>query len=329
MEKAELLFLHFSAYMAVSTQLEHLSHPIGVVERETGLGKDTLRVWERRYQFPQPQRDANGERVYPLEQVTKLRLMKNLMDRGHRPGKIVHLAVPELQHLYDAGAKDGLQRDGAAKTDLPHLAVYLDLCKTHQPTELRRTLSQALHRLGIQAFMLEVLAPLNEAVGDLWASGGYAVHEEHMYTEVVQNILRNATWMLEHAHETAPAAPRILMSTFAREPHGLGLLMAEAMFALEGARCISLGLQTPIADIASAAQAHQADIVALSFSVMMNAQHALEGLRDLRAALPPEIGIWIGGSCRGLTRVSPEVAQVLALSDVPQAIRDWRQHKQE
>ena len=36
---------------------------IAAVERDTGIGKDTLRVWERRYGFPQPQRDANGERL--------------------------------------------------------------------------------------------------------------------------------------------------------------------------------------------------------------------------------------------------------------------------
>ena len=27
---------------------------IGVVERDTGLSKDTLRIWERRYHFPVP-----------------------------------------------------------------------------------------------------------------------------------------------------------------------------------------------------------------------------------------------------------------------------------
>ena len=34
--------------------------PIAAVERETGLAKDTLRVWEKRYGFPQPLRDASG-----------------------------------------------------------------------------------------------------------------------------------------------------------------------------------------------------------------------------------------------------------------------------
>src|SRR5271165_2475103 len=36
---------------------------IAAVERDTGLSKDTLRVWERRYRFPLPLRDTSGERV--------------------------------------------------------------------------------------------------------------------------------------------------------------------------------------------------------------------------------------------------------------------------
>ena len=54
----------------MNTPLRATGLPIAAVERDTGLAKDTLRVWERRYGFPQPGRDANGERTYPLEQVT-------------------------------------------------------------------------------------------------------------------------------------------------------------------------------------------------------------------------------------------------------------------
>ncbi|MBV5332313.1 MerR family transcriptional regulator, partial [bacterium] len=61
---------------------------IAAVERDTGLSKDVLRMWERRYGFPLPLRDPNGERSYPAEQVDRLRLIKRLMDQGHRPGKL-------------------------------------------------------------------------------------------------------------------------------------------------------------------------------------------------------------------------------------------------
>ena len=37
---------------------------ISAVERETGLSKDVLRMWERRYAFPKPGRDENGERQF-------------------------------------------------------------------------------------------------------------------------------------------------------------------------------------------------------------------------------------------------------------------------
>ncbi len=66
---------------------------ISAVERETGLSKDVLRMWERRYGFPKPGRDDNGERQYTPADVGKLRAMKRLMDIGVRPGKIVEARV--------------------------------------------------------------------------------------------------------------------------------------------------------------------------------------------------------------------------------------------
>ena len=64
----------------MNTPRQSAGLPIAAVERDTGLAKDTLRVWERRYGFPQPDRDANGERVYPLVQVDKLRLLRRIQE---------------------------------------------------------------------------------------------------------------------------------------------------------------------------------------------------------------------------------------------------------
>ena len=72
--------------MKPQSSLDPPGLPIASVERETGLSKDTLRVWERRYGFPTPERDANGERLYAPFQVRRLAQIKRLIDRGHRPG---------------------------------------------------------------------------------------------------------------------------------------------------------------------------------------------------------------------------------------------------
>ncbi|HRH92850.1 MAG TPA: MerR family transcriptional regulator, partial [Agitococcus sp.] len=68
--------------------------PINAVERETGISKELLRMWERRYGFPQPQRDAQGDRVYPTEQINKLRIIRRLLDAGFRPSKVINLEMP-------------------------------------------------------------------------------------------------------------------------------------------------------------------------------------------------------------------------------------------
>lgn len=300
-----------------------LSLSIGSAERETGLSKDTLRMWERRYGFPQPVRDTFGERVYPMEQVEKLRLLKQLLDRGHRPGKIIGSSADELRALSmpHAGAPSVQENPHEQRADLQH---YIALCKAYRFDEFRRALSQELLRIGLFRLVVEVIAPLNTMVGARWAAGTFAVFEEHLYTESVQVVMRNAISAIPSPAHMVQPRPRILLTTFPQEPHSLGLLMAEAIFALEGARCISLGVQTPITDIVRAAETQQADIVALSFSASMNGAQALEGLKDLRARLAPAIDVWVGGACAILYRRPPADVYVLDLPDIGAALGDWR-----
>src|ERR1700730_7220139 len=74
---------------------------IGAIAHDVGLTNDTVRVGERRYGFPQPWRAPGGEGLYPQEQVTKLRLVKRLLDAGHRPSKVLPQSITRLQPLAD------------------------------------------------------------------------------------------------------------------------------------------------------------------------------------------------------------------------------------
>ena len=290
-----------------------LTLSISAVERDTGLSKDTLRMWERRYGFPEPLRDANGERVYPVGQVEKLQLIKRLMERGHRPGKIIPLAMEELLALGSRAPH------GARVTQ--ELELFLRMIRAHQLPELRRHLSQTLMKQGLQRFVMDTIAPLNHAVGDAWMRGEIAVFEEHLYTEQVDGVLRNAV-------SSIPAqarGPRVLLTTFPNEPHSLGLLMVEAMLVVEGATCIPLGTETPLPEIARAASAHRVDIVGLSFSAAFNDKHAAAGLVELRAMLGPQVRIWAGGtSIERLRKPVPGVELIPRLDALLDTIKEWR-----
>jgi MerR family transcriptional regulator, light-induced transcriptional regulator len=293
---------------------------ISAMERETGLSKDTLRVWERRYGFPMPERDALGERLYSAEQLTKLRVICRLIDSGYRPGKIVKMAVEHLESL----AQQLVSKSASLAPKLKYeddLDLLLDLCKTHQIEELRRMLFQASIHMGLERFVNEIVAPLTGKIGEAWAKGSLEVFEEHLYTESMQIVLRNAISNIP----SSSRGPRVLLTTFPIESHGLGLLMAEAIMAMHGAKCFSLGIQTPIRDIVRAAQAQSTHAVALSFSSYLNPNQVVEGLTELRQLLPPDVEIWAGGLASVLQkRPLPGIRVITSLEDVPVAIAHWR-----
>jgi MerR family transcriptional regulator, light-induced transcriptional regulator len=293
---------------------------IAAVERDTGLSKDTLRVWERRYGFPMPVRDAYGERAYPLDQVEKLRVIKRLLDNGHRPGRVVTMRIEELQSIGESLSPSPQRFAPADNTDLRE---YISLIKSHDVEGLRRLLGQSMMRMGVSHFVSDVIAPLNTMVGDAWMRGQIEVFEEHMYTESVNIVLRNAISTAPSTH--TGARPRVLMTTFPQEPHSLGLLMAEVMLSLEGCRCVSLGTQTPIWDIVLAATAHKADVVALSFTASQNPNYVINGLEELRSKLPPAIEIWAGGGCPVIHRKSIEgVTAIADLKSISEQVAQWR-----
>jgi MerR family transcriptional regulator, light-induced transcriptional regulator len=289
---------------------------ISAVERETGLSKDVLRIWERRYGFPEPRRDDNAERQYPREQVAKLRAIKRLMDTGMRPGKLMRCSLAELNTLAETRA--GPRREAIAPVLERDL---LALLKSHNAPALQHALANQLMRQGLQRFVLETITPLNRAVGEAWMRGELQVFEEHLFTEQLQVALRTAI----NAFPRQAGVPKVLLTTFPGEQHGLGLLMVEALLVPEGAQCISLGTQTPIDDIRNAALAHKVHVVALSISAAFPLRQAGEGLATLRRQLPATIALWAGGEMtRRLRKSLPGVLLIPELGELVSTLKNRR-----
>lgn len=294
-------------------------HTISDVERDVGVAKETLRVWERRYGFPRPSRDHNGERTYPAVQVERLARIKRLIDHGHRPGKLMVLDDGALASL---GA--GLAVVTPGYLDDPEVAACMAMLRSHQAEGLRTRLVQALLRRGLREFVTRLAAPLTTAVGNGWAEGTLAIFEEHMFAETMQHVLRAAIDAAARPDNRDADAPRILLTTVPQERHALGLMMAEALCALEGACCVSLGPQTPLADIVAAAAAHRSDIVALSFSSQMSSRAVADSIQELRYRFGTGVQVWAGGSGAHAARrlIGPDT--VVGLEDIGAAIARWK-----
>ncbi len=291
---------------------------IDQVERETGLSKDVLRVWERRYGFPMPSRSAGGDRRYDQAQVERLRLLKRLIDQGQRPGKLFSLSADELAALGQ------VQYTGAAQSDvaMPFQSI-LEQVLSDDNQGLRQSLSQLLAKQGLQRFVQDVVPQLNELVGANWATGRLGVHQEHLYSEELSRLLRAAIASLPAGGQP----PRMLLTTLSGEEHGLGLLMVEGVLAPEGVQCISLGLQTPMEDIFRAVPAYGIEVLLLSFSSAFPHKRGLTTIKSLRDRLPPSVEIWAGG---GMTRALvnqrlPGVRWAPELADSLTCLAQWRE----
>lgn len=303
---------------------------IAAVERETGLAKGSLRVWEKRYGFPQPLRDDAGDRLYPPEQVHRLKLIARLLDAGHRPGKVVALSSMALQALIDQSAAQAVAAqamlDAAQPVQTlgnPCLDSFMAHIGGHEPHALRYALNHALLSMGMTDFVIKLVAPLTSAVGQAWAQCRFEIFEEHLYTEVITGVLRHAIATL--ALPPVRRGPTVLLTTVPEEPHSLGLLMVEALLAMQGCTCISLGTQTPLADIVQASKAHRADVVALSFTNVQSGAQLIASLSELRRRLPARTLLWVGGAHTALAQKPvPGIATEQSLSGLQSLVAQWR-----
>lgn len=294
---------------------------IADVERDTGIGKDTLRVWERRYGFPQPRRDEHGDRLYDAAQLARLRLIRRLMDAGLRPGRIVGLPPAQLQALAQQLPAAAPVAAAAQEGERERWLAWL---RADRVEPLRAALRAALRRRGLTATVDALVAPLAVEVGLAWQRGELQVYQEHLFTEVVQGVLREALAAAEPAED---ARPCVLLTTTPGETHQLGLLMVQCHLVQAGARCVALGPATPLPDIVEAARRTAADVVGLSFSAWSAPRDVLEAVQRLRAALPPAVALWVGGAGaqRPLRRARlAGVERMAQAADVAAAVRRWR-----
>lgn len=253
------------------------------MERETGISKDTLRVWEKRYGFPEPQRNQRGERSYSPEQLERLRLIKQLMDGGMRPGKLARLGLQQLRQM---------TRQARDTAELPdELQPLLEAVSRGPNQDLPVRLEALLQQRGLRDFLNGVLAPMNHAVGEAWFSGRIGILDEHYYSEQVRMVLTSALRNLPGKE----GAPRALLTTMPGEQHSIGLQMAACMLALEGVEPLLLGVQTPLDEIARGATQGECSIVGVSCSEQMSRRTVATQLARLRNLLPGSVNLWAGG----------------------------------
>jgi DNA-binding transcriptional MerR regulator/methylmalonyl-CoA mutase cobalamin-binding subunit len=264
---------------------------IGAVAHETGIEPETLRVWERRYQVVRPTRTPRGGRLYSEHDVTRLRLIKQLVDRRHAISQVASLDEGQLRALL--GRMDGGAEGGDRALPLDDLrGRFLTAVERLDSRVAQQILGRAALLLGPRALVLEMITPLMQEVGDRWAAGIDGICHEHLSSSIVRTVMGGLV-----ATQAAPrGARRLLVATPSGELHELGALAAALLAGSAGWDTLYLGPNLPADEIAEAARRRGADAVAISLvhAPPVPALAAAE-LERLATVLPPSIALLAGG----------------------------------
>lgn len=248
---------------------------------EVGVRVDTLRIWERRYGFPLPERDSRGHRCYSAQQVEELRVVKNLQLLGFRPNKVFALSAAERKELFQQEQQKGETSP----------VIVQQISTDLSPAEIEHELHRLLRQLGLEAFIQQIAVPLIHALDHGWVNGSISIAREHLVSDQLENLLKEqlkigGTKVVRHW---------LLFLTLSGERHKLGLLLSALLFQQQGISCIFLNEEIPLSEVPALAEQLKVSAVAVSFSAHYPTRQAKKDLARLRNTLSPPIALIAGG----------------------------------
>ena len=167
------------------------------------------------------------------------------------------------------------------------------------PALARLVVDRALRRgVSHAEIYLDVLAPSQVRIGELWHEGRLNVAQEHLATTVTMEMMD----LLRR--ETRPGAPlgvKAVVTPVEGDQHSMGARMIADFLVMDGWEVDFLFCGTPAGDLAEFVRQRKADLLALSATMpdlLPNAVAAAAAVRGLGSSGPKVI---LGGSALGRT----------------------------
>lgn len=215
---------------------------IGELSRRSGVSPELLRAWERRYGLLSPTRSGGGLRLYSLEDLERVQLMRHHIARG--------LAAAEAAALVSERPLATARVDTPLADAKDELAEALD---AFDEPRAQAVLDSLLATATIDTVLASVVLPFLHGLGERWELGEASVAQEHFASAVLRGRLMGL------AREWGRGlGPRIVLACAPGEQHDLGLIAFGIALRARGWRIVYLGADTPLTSVADAAQASDA-----------------------------------------------------------------------
>jgi MerR family transcriptional regulator, light-induced transcriptional regulator len=233
---------------------------IGVVARMTDIPAATLRVWERRYGFPETSRTEGGHRLYSEEDIQRLRWVRARIDEGMQARQAVRAlkSLEEEGALLDPGlmitepeARDGLKRGNQEIEADSYIELLrhrlFDTLVRHDTARADELFGEALALYSPEDVMLHMIRPTLREIGDGWERGDIKIGTEHLASSYLRQRL--LAW-LRSGPPLFPVPPTVLACA-PGEYHEGSLMIFGALMRRRRWPVAYLGQSIPLPDLAS------------------------------------------------------------------------------
>ena len=263
-------------------------HRIHRVAKLTGLSKDVIRVWERRFGLLKPTRGANRYRNYSDEDVTLLRFLKEQLDAGSSIGELAKLGREELLGRARASAPR------VSFVDNTFSRLLRELLSTLNPFDrviFEKRLNGAVAVVPFEEALHGILLPLQEQVGQLWHEGHVNVAIEHYVTKQIQQKIFSAMNQLPVAEFGA----KVIVACPPGEEHDIAALAVAYRCRVRGCRVYYLGANVPIASLTNLCDKVKPDLTIISFPLALPEANAAALVQSLTHEVVPASRLAVGG----------------------------------
>ncbi|MDB2447266.1 MerR family transcriptional regulator [bacterium] len=269
-------------YVKKTTQEGLMS--IGDVARATGISVYKLRIWERRYGFPEPLKLPSGHRRYTSHTVDHLKLVNIALKNGTRASKVAKMSIAELIEL----VKGSNHQESIEDFEFQKIVSKL---KTWDENSIWEIFERDWNKEGPIGFINNSATKLIRKVGLEWQNGNMTIAEEHFISEILNKFLLGK-WSNTNAKL---AGKSILLTTLEEESHSFGLHFCAITANQAKVKVLNLGPSLPVEEIARAANKELTGAICISISSYYPNTNAVPLLKQLRQLVPQDIRILVGG----------------------------------
>jgi len=226
---------------------------IGELSRRVGVSEHLLRAWESRYGLLQPVRSRGGFRLYSEADESRIRTMQAYLTDGLSAAEAARAA------LADAGTAPRARPPAAASAAEEYFAALRQALDSFDEPAAQAVLDRVLADLSIPAMLRDVVLPYLAGLGERWQRGTASVAMEHFASNVIRGRLAGLArgWGSGHG-------PQALLACPPGEQHDLALMMFGIVLHHNGWRIGYLGANTPVGELASAADVSHPDLIVVA-----------------------------------------------------------------